>query len=380
MAAPFMDQAELALLQAVIASQELWRGLAGNFAVRFESAFAEHLGRSFCHGVSAGTAANECALFGLGLQPGDEVICPASAPAFVSLPVVSLGCVPVFADCDPRTLLLSPEGLEAAITPRAKAVMIVHLMGQVAPLDDLLAVARRHGLRVHEDCAQAYDATWRGRPVGTFGDSAAFSLQQSKHITTGEGGLVLSDDAEVYRRAVTFSNSGLAWYQYGLDRPTAAPLGDVRTRGHFSFGHNYRLSELAAAVGLAQLAKLATFNARRRELVAALEDELRDVPGIGLAQPGPHTGPNYWTYPLQVPDGLGTYAEVNYCEPVFQQMQADRRTSLGIPLPDYVQYVPGACPMAEAGARRMRPISVHHGLDVAQIRTAAQAVRAAVAG
>lgn len=373
------DDQELAALRAVIESQELWRGPEGQWTARLEDAFAAHYGRRFCHGVSAGTAANECALFGLGLQPGDEVICPASAPIFVSLPVVAIGCVPVFADVDEKTLLLSPDGLEAAITERTKAVMIVHLHGRPAPLDELLAVARRHHLLVHEDCAQAYDAWYKGRRVGTFGDVAAFSLQQSKHITAGEGGLVITDDEAIYRRAVTHSNSGLAWYRFGLERPRSEPVAAVRTRGHFSFGHNYRMSELCGAVAYVQLQKIEMFNARRRELVAAIEDELRDVPGVELAECPPDVVPNWWAYPVRVPERLATYAEINYLEVVFQQMQAERRTSVGVPLPDYVQYVPGACPKAEAGARRMRPINVYHGLDVDQIRAQARAIKEALA-
>ncbi|MBI2298924.1 MAG: DegT/DnrJ/EryC1/StrS family aminotransferase [Armatimonadetes bacterium] len=365
---------ELANLREVIASQELWGGPSATFGTRLEETFAARLGRRYCHGVSAGTAANECALFGLGLQPGDEVICPAAAPIFVALPIVSIGCVPVFADVDPRTMVISPEGLEKAVTPRAKAVMIVHLYGQPAPMDELLSVARRHGLLVHEDCAQAYDVYWRGRRAGTFGDTAAFSLQQSKHITSGEGGLVLTDDAEVYQRAVTFSNSGLAWYRFGLTRPGNEPLDGLRCRGHFSFGHNYRLSELQAAVALAQLGKIEVFNRRRRELAAAIEDELRDVPGVDLAYVPDGGEPNYWNYPVRVPVGMGNYGELQYPEVVFQQMQRERRTSLGVPLPDYVQYVPGICPQAEAGARRMR------GIITTGVQTAGRSVTPSFGG
>lgn len=369
---------ELALLSEVIESQELWRGLGDGQATKLEQEFATWLGRPYVHGVSAGTAANECALFGLGLQPGDEVICPASAPLFVSLPVVAIGCVPVFAETDPRTLILTPEGLEAAITPRAKAVIIVHSYGQPAPLDQLLAVARKHGLLVHEDCAQAYGPKYQGKLVGTFGDTAAFSLQQSKHITSGEGGLVATSDPEVYQRAVCFSNSGLAWYQFGLERPKAEPAGGVRTRGHFTFGHNYRLSELAAAVARAQLAKLERLTARRRELVAVVEETLGDVPGIELAHVYHDTEPSYWLYPVRVPEQHGTACEVNYLEQVYQQMQRERRTSLGTPLPDYVQYRPGLCPRAEAGTKRMRTLNVQPTNDVETLRQTAEKLRDAV--
>jgi len=370
---------ELANLREVIESQNLWRLRENGFVVRLEQAFAAHLGRRYVHALSTGTSADEAALFGLGLEPGDEVICPASAPLFVSMPVLSIGCIPVFADVDPRTLIISAEGIRARITARTRAVIVVHLFGQPAPMDEILAVARAHGLKVVEDCAQAYDCTYRGRKAGTLGDVAAFSLQQSKHITCGEGGLVATDDAEVYRRMVTFCNTGMAWLQFGLKPPAAQPVAGIPTRGHFTFGHDYRMSELQGAVALAQLGKIERLNAQRRVLVDIIESELRDVPRVELAQPYPGAQPNYWAYPVRVPSGLGRYGEINYLEAVFQQMQRSRRTPLGVPLPESVQYVPGSCPQAEAGARCMWQISVHPLTAPDAIRASARSIRTAVA-
>jgi len=274
---------ELTLLREVIESQNLWRLGGVKMVERFEERFAAHLGRSYVLGVCTGTCADETALFGVGVGPGDEVICPGAAPIFCSLPIVSLGAVPVFADVDARTMILDPAAAEACVTPRTKAILVVHLWGQPAPMDELMGVADRHGLAVVEDCAQAYDAYHRGRKVGTIGHAAAFSLQQSKHITSGEGGLVATDDADVYRRMVTFSNSGMAWYGFGLERPRAEAVAGIPTRGHYSFGHDYRMGELAAAVALAQLSKIELFHQRRRELVALLEAELAGVAGLELA-------------------------------------------------------------------------------------------------
>ncbi len=374
---PFGEE-ELANLREVIESQQLWRGTKGNFAYRFEEAFGKHLGRKHVLAVSSGTCANETVLAGLGLEPGDEVICPASAPIFVSLPVVALGCVPVFADVDPRTMIISPEGIEARITPKTRAVVVVHLYGQPAPMDEIMSLARQRNLPVIEDCAQAFDSTYRGRKTGALGDAACFSLQQSKHMTTGEGGIVATDDPEIYKRAVLYSNCGMPWYQYGLSAPKAEPVGDLRTRGHFAFGHNYRMSELQAAVALAQLSKMDSFHAQRVWLVQIIESELRGVPGIELPHVYPGTKPNYWAYGVRVPAPLGKYAEINYLEVVYQQMQNSRRTSVGWPLPDYVQYKAGACPQAEDGARRMWPVNVYHGSDPETIRKAAQGIRQAV--
>jgi dTDP-4-amino-4,6-dideoxygalactose transaminase len=245
-------------------------------------------------------------------------------------------------------------------------------------MDGLLAVTRRHNLKVVEDCAQAYDCLYHGRKVGTLGDVAAFSLQQSKHISCGEGGMVATDDPGIYQRMVTFCNTGMAWPQFGLDGPVSQPVNGIPTRGHFSFGHDCRMSELQGAVALAQLAKIARLNARRRELVAIIEAELQGVPGVELAHRYAGTEPNYWAYPVRVPTGLGRYGEINYLEAVFQQMQQARRTPLGIPLPDSVRYVPGLCPQAEAGARRMWQTLVHPSTDPEAIRAAARTIRETV--
>jgi len=367
---------EMNNLRQVIESGELWRGLGHeNFTARFEQAFGKWLGRKYVLGVCSGTGAEETALAALGLEPGDEVICPASAPIFVSFPVVSIGCVPVFADVDPRTLIISPQGIEARITQRTRAVMVVHLWGMPAPMDEITAVVKKHNLKVLEDCAQAYGPTYRGKKVGTFGDVVCYSLQQSKHISSGEGGIFATDDPEMYKRALLFANGGMRWFGYGLEAPTPEPLGGVRTRGHFAFGHNYRMSELQGAVCLAQLAKLPEFNKRREALARAIEDELEGAPGIEINLAYPHTQPNYWLYPVRVPAPLGHYGEINYLEVEFQKMQRERRTSVGIPLPDYVSYEPGTCPNAEAGAKRMRSISTHHSREPEDARKDARALR-----
>jgi len=369
---------EIAYLTEVIESQELWRGAKGNFVPRFEQAFAAHLGRRYVLAVCSGTCANETALAGLGLQPGDEVICPATAPIFVSLPVVSIGCIPVFAEVDPRTLIISPEGITERISERTKAIVVVHLFGQPAPMDEILAVAHQHNLMVVEDCAQAFDCFYKGKKAGTLGDVACFSLQQSKHITSGEGGIVATADAEIYKRMVLFATAGMPWYQFDLEKPVAHPVAGLRTRGHFAFGHNYRMSELQGAVALAQLEKIETLHAQRRALVDIIEEELRGVEGVELAYVYSGTQPNYWAYPLRVPEHLSTYCEINYLEVVYQEMERSRRTSIGIPLPDYVHYVPGSCPHAEEAAKHFRPMMVHPAAEPDSIRSAARELAAAV--
>jgi dTDP-4-amino-4,6-dideoxygalactose transaminase len=374
---------ETGALAQVIESQELWRGMGeGSYTSRFEDAFAEHTGRTYVLGVNSGTSANEAALAACGLEPGDEVIVPPCSFIASSLAPVALGAVPVFADVDPGNLTITAEAIEAAVTPKAKAVVVVHLWGIPADMAPILEVARRRGLKVIEDCAQAYDAHYRGHMVGTLGDVACYSLQQSKHITSGEGGLVVTDDPDAHRRACLYANCGMPWYRYGLERPRPADVAGIATRGHFAYGHNYRMSELQAAVALTQLAKIDALNARRAENVAAIEEELRSVQGLRLATTYPDTRPNYWNYPLSLDPthtclttrdvGLPRYNEINYLEVVFQEMQRCRRTSVGYPLPGYVQYEPGLCPQAEAAAPRITALSVHPSREVQECRAEAR--------
>ncbi len=218
-----------------------------------------------------------------------------------------------------------------------------------AEIGPIMQVARRHNLAVIEDCAQAHDVYYRNQLVGTFGDVACYSTMHGKHFSTGEGGLVTTNDPDVYRRAVYYSNAGMPWLlRYGLERPQAQPVNGVPTRGHFAFGSNRRLSELQGAMGLVQAGKLDEFNARRRILVEIIEEELAEIQGLRLAPERSHTTPNFWVYPLTLDPAAtdltatdfaqlcqqdygispGVYQEVNYLEVVYQQMNQQRRTSI----------------------------------------------------
>ena len=386
---------ELANLREVLESGELWRGTFGNFVPKFEEAIGKYYGRKYVHAVNSGTSANEAAVAGLGLVPGDEVICPATVPIFVSLPVFSAGCIPVFADVDPRTLIISPEGIEACISDKTKAVVVVHLWGQPAPMDDILKIANKYNLKVVEDCAQAYDCYYKGKKAGTFGDVACFSLQQSKHITSGEGGFIITDDPEIYKKSAMYSNSGMAWYHFGVEPLRSQSVGGIPTRGHFYFGHDHRMSELQGAVALAQLGKIEKFNAVRRQLVDIIEGELRDTPGLLLAYKYPDTIPNYWVYPIMLnPEetklnaaevsklcreeqgiGIGCYSEINYLEQIYQELENKGTTPYGFPLPEYVHYRLGICPKAEESARYTLLISTHHASDPSSILKQSQALK-----
>jgi len=370
---PPFGQEEVTAVLAVLASGQLWRGngpgwgslhdrTVGAVTDRLEDAVAQWLGLPYVHAVNSGTSANEAAMASLGLEPGDEVICPAASPTFVPFAILAAGCIPVFADVDPETLLLDPAKIERLVSSRTRALVVVHLWGLPAPMSDIMSVAERSGLKVVEDCAQAFGTFINGQLVGTFGDASCYSLQQSKHITCGEGGIFSTKNSDAYMRAVLYSNAGIPNFRFGVSAPKKEhhSLG----RGHLQFGHNHRISELQAAVALAQFSRIDQLNRRRAELVKIIDMELnrRKSTSLRTTRIIPDCTISYWRYPVLVPPGRGTFLEIPYLEPVFREINSQRLTPFGAPIPGYINYDPGSCPNAEMGASQIRAISVHHSL------------------
>jgi perosamine synthetase len=369
---------ESAAVLEVVASGRLWRGNGAAWgsqqdstvdavADRLEDAIGRRLGLPYVHAVNSGTSANEAAIASLGLEPGDEVICPAACPVFVPFAVFAAGCIPVFADVDPETMLLDPSGIETVISERTRALVVVHLWGLPAPMPQIMEVAAKSGLKVVEDCAQAFGTLIDGQPAGTFGDACCYSLQQSKHITSGEGGIFATRSAEGYARAVLYSNGGIPSFRFGVSVPRDD--FDSAGRGHLQFGHNHRISELQAAVALAQLSRIDEFVRRRAELVELINTDLRrrNSTSVRMLATFPKCTISYWRYPILVPPGRGTYLEVPYLEPAFLQINDRRLTPFGISIPQYVNYERGACPNAEKGASQIRVLSVHHSLTAQEL-------------
>jgi len=394
----FVGDEELELLKEVVDSQQCWRvgrPDGENFADRFEDAFAERAGRKYVHAVCTGSAANEAALAGMGIGPGDEVIVTPCSYIASSMSIVAMGGVPVFADVEPLTLHITPGTIESALTPRTKAIVVVHNWGLAADIGPIMDLARKHGLLVAEDCAQAHDVLYEGKLLGSFGDATSYSIMQGKHFQCGEGGVVTTDDPDIYKGAVLYSNGGMPWLiRYGVEQPESEPVNGVPTRGHFAYGSNRRLSDVQAAMALVQTGKLDEFNARRRALVEIISEELDSVPGLLLPPVRPNTVPNFWQYPLTLDAGKTdktatefaalclaehetaphAYNEVNYLEVVYQQMNRERRTSVGVPLPDHVRYEPGLCPVAEENATRVLQVDVHHRVDPDGLREHVRAI------
>ncbi len=280
---------EAALVAAAIRRGTL-NSTRGTFVAEFERRFAAWHGRKHAIACASGSAAMHCAIAALELAAGDEVVTTPITDMGALTPILYQGAVPVFADVDPHTLCVTAASIEAQLTDRTRAIVVTHLFGRPADLDGIAALAERRGLPLIEDCAQAFGATWRGRKVGTHGALAAFSLQQGKHITTGEGGLVTTDDDALARRVFLFVNK--AW-GYGDPKPD-----------HTFPALNYRLTELQGAVATAQLGKLDWVVERRRAVAAALRSRLAGLPGLTLPGDPPHGTHSYWKFALDVDAGV----------------------------------------------------------------------------
>jgi len=257
----------------------------GAITAEFERTFADRVGAAHAVAVSSGTAALHLAYMAL-FSPGDEVIVPSFTFVATASMLVAVGAVPVFADVDPRTFTLSLADVERRITPRTRGIAGVHLFGNACDIEGLAEIATRHGLTLVWDAAQALGTEYRGREVGSYPAAACYSFYPTKNITTGEGGMVVTDDASV-AEILRLSRSQGAAGKY------------VHTR----LGFNYRLTDMAAALGLRQLRRLDEYLARRRENAMMLTAGLADAPGITVPESTSHAMHTYNQYSILV--GLG---------------------------------------------------------------------------
>ena len=258
---------------------------------RFEQDFARYLGANRALGVTSCTAAMHLGLVALGIGPGDEVITsPITFPATANV-IVHVGATPVFTDVEPHTLNLDVKQLEARLTPRTRAIMPVHFAGHPCRMDALMEIARHHRLAVVEDCAHAIESTLHGRHMGTWGDVGAFSFYPTKSMTTAEGGMLVTANAELAGRIEVLRLHGIsrdAWKRYGHE--------GYRHWETLSAGFKYNMYDLQAALGLAQLPKLERFWARRRAIVEAYDAAFGSMPEIGRLAIQESVRPAYHLY------------------------------------------------------------------------------------
>src|SRR5579883_2631888 len=274
---------ELDLLGEAIRSGTL-TSTKGAFVKTLEKRFAERLGVKYVY--ASGTAAVHTAIAAIDPEPGDEIVTSSITDMGALTPIIYQGAIPVFAEVDPKTWNVTARTIERCLSERTRAIIVTHLFGNPCEMDEIIHLANSKNIPVIEDCAQAFGALSNGRPVGTIGRIGCFSLQQGKHMTTGEGGLVSTQDESLARLMFLFINK--AW-GYGDPNPD-----------HYFLALNYRMSELQGAVAVAQLEKLDGVVEQRRAMAALLTAKLKGLPGLETPYANPHDRHTYWKYCLRV--------------------------------------------------------------------------------
>ena len=285
---PLLDGDESRYLQECIATG--WLSSEGGFVERFERECAARVGRTHGVAVSSGTAALEIAVAALGLGPGDEVIVPTFTIISCAAAILRAGATPIFVDSDACTWNMDVDQIEPLLNRRTRAIMAVHTYGLPVEMEPVLTLARDHGLHVIEDAAEAHGLQYRGKPCGSFGDISTFSFYANKLVTTGEGGMVLTDDPAIAERCRSLRN---------------LCFGSGRRFVHEELGWNYRMSNLQAAVGVAQLEQFDRFIQIKRAMGQRYSDRLGSLAGI-TRQPAntEHAENVYWVYGIALEDDL----------------------------------------------------------------------------
>lgn len=272
-----------------------WVSSEGPFVTRFEEQFAARMGRQFGVAVTNGSAALEVAVAALEIGPGDEVILPTFTIISCAAAIVRAGAIPVLVDSDPLTWNADVEQIEARISARTKAIMVVHTYGLPADMDRILAIAQKNGLRVIEDAAEMHGQTYKSRPCGSFGDVSIFSFYPNKHVTTGEGGMVLTNDPAIAEKCRSLRNLCFQAEKRFV---------------HRRLGWNFRITNLQAALGVAQLECLDEYVVRKRKMGAWYSERLRSIPGLQLPLARTQYAESiYWVYGLLLKDSLSFDAE-----------------------------------------------------------------------
>jgi dTDP-4-amino-4,6-dideoxygalactose transaminase len=361
---------------------------SGKKVYQFQRQFGEVYGVGHVVTSTSGTSAIHVALGALDLEPGDEVITTPVSDMGTVAPIVLQGCIPVFADLDPLTFNLDPHDVESRITDRTRAIIVVHCWGQPADMDRFLDIARRHDLYLIEDCAQAHLTRYKGKLVGTIGDLGAFSLQSSKHLQCGDGGITITNDDDFGKRAALFVDKGCDWSE------------DRKYRLRYAFiAPCYRMTELQGAVLLAQLPRLGEIVGRRQALGEQLRTALLDVPGV--TPPGRIEGAehSYWSFPILVDaDVLGVSPD-DFAEAVRAEGVPMGGNWIGKPLYLFeslaeqitfgsshypfassyagrrVEYGPGLCPKAEGAMAQLRTMPINERYSEQDIEDMAEAVQ-----
>lgn len=292
LSSPDLSTREVQAVLDVLATPNL---SLGPRLAEFETKFAAFIGAKHAIAVNSGTSGLHLCVKALGLGPGDEVI--TTPFSFIASANAALfeGAKPIFVDIDPDTLAIDPAKIEAAITSRTKAILPVHIFGHPCDMDSIRVIADRHGLKVIEDACEAIGATYKGRRVGVFGDCSVFSFYPNKQMTTGEGGIIITDDDEIAKLCRSYRNQG-------------------RGEGggwllHERLGYNFRLTELQCALGIVQLERLLEILAKRQNLADTYSKRLKKIPGLRLPKVDPSVTMSWFVYVVQIEPSVGARVE-----------------------------------------------------------------------
>lgn len=328
---------EIANLTEVIHSGKLFR-YGGKFVDKFEQDFAAKLNMKHAVAITSGTAAIHTALGALNSDVAQEMITTPITDMGTVAPIMMQNCIPIFADLELDYFDLSPESIESRITDKTKAIIVVHLFGQPANMDAILAIGKKHNIAVIEDCCQSYLSRYKGRLVGTMGEIGCFSLQQSKHMSSGDGGIIVTNDDELARRARLFADKG--W-----------PRG-TGPRQYGFLGVNYRMNELTGAVACAQVDKVEGVVERRRAAAKAISERLAGVNGMVLPKVRENCDHSWWLYPLMIDEEAFTISPKEFAAAVTAEGIAIGHGYIGQPiymcqiLQDKATYGASQCPFS----------------------------------
>ena len=282
-AKPFIGDEEIKEVEAVLRSGFIAQGPK---VAEFEEKFAEYIGTRHAIATSSGTTALHVALLCAGIGKDDEVITTPFSFAATANSILYAGGKPVFVDIDPKTYNINPEKIEEAVTDKTKAIMPVHLYGQPADMDQICKIAEDHDLKVIEDAAQAHGAIYHGRKVGSIGDMACFSFYPTKNITTGEGGIITTDDDA-----------------FDKDARAIRAHGESERYEHVTLGYNFRMTDIAAAIGVVQIKRLEEFNEKRIENAEYLTEHINSIEGIEPPYVAENVRHVFHQYTVRVADG-----------------------------------------------------------------------------